>query len=159
MRKAQIDRIKNTNILNKYINKTMIKINKRLEKGYNLKKDGSLYEKDHKDIYNIINKNKPRNIRCFINSNKYSSWLQTDIYYSSKSDYDHSMMHTTYIKQDLYLFDTEKEFKSNNHKFKTKTNKQIQTALSKKIKLQNKIENLQSELSKLQSENRNFIKS
>ena len=159
MKTVQIDRINNTNILNKYLNKTMIKINNRLEKGYNLKKNGSLYEKDHKDIYNIINKNKPKNIRCFINSTKYSSWLQTDIYYSSQSDYDPAMQHTTYIKQDLYLFDTSTDFKSNNHKFKTKTNKQIQTALNKKIKLQNKIENLQSELSKLKFENHNFIKS
>tara|TARA_Y100000310_G_C20532538_1_gene739217 strand:+ start:527 stop:1087 length:561 start_codon:yes stop_codon:yes gene_type:complete len=184
MKNRQIDRINNTNILNKYLNKIIPLLNKRLSEGYKLKKDGSLYGKDSTDIYAILNKNKPNNIRVWINSDKYRTDLHCDIHYNQSmegevADYLKSCF-VTYIKQDLFLFGTnythnefapynkvggnvvylpmEKEFKPIKTKFKIKTTKQIEKTLNKKSILESKIEKLTSELSNLKNDNNNFLK-
>ena len=57
--------VNHTNQLNKYINNVTPKIVNVLKEGYKLKNSGELHKKYYDKVYNIINKNKPKNIRCF----------------------------------------------------------------------------------------------
>ena len=63
MNKNKIEAVNN---LNKYINKKVPQIINVLKEGYKVKSNGELHKKYYDKVYDIIYKNKPNNIRCFI---------------------------------------------------------------------------------------------
>ena len=169
---TQLDRIHNTNKLNAYLNRMIPLINNRLEKGYKLKNDGSLYETDKKDIYEILNKNKPVKIQTWINSTLFRTDLQAKIHYSERYNDGSESCYTIYIQQSLFLFGTnhskieiggkslplKKEFERIETKFQIRTVKQIEKVITVKRILKNKIETLTSELNDLKFNYNNYIK-
>ena len=67
MNKEQIKtRLECVNNMNKYINKIMPKILNVLKDDLKPKKDGTINKKANDKTSNIIYKNKPKNITCFI---------------------------------------------------------------------------------------------
>ena len=144
-------RIKKTNELNKFLSLVIPAINKRLEQGYKLNKNGEFFKKDLDDLKAIIDSLKTKNIRCWFECNIYSIWLKADIY---------GMGGIGYLKQDHFLLDNGKEFKPNNNieRFAQKSKAKVQKDMEKKRKLEKKIDDLKSQLFTLKSLNRNFIK-
>ena len=138
-------RTEHTNKLNKYINKVVPEIMELLKEGYELKNDGTLYKKYNDKIYNIINKNKPSNIRCYLDSSKNSGYLKMDIYNSEG-------FQTRYIKDYVYLWSNETKWDSLKSEFyiyesslstsfikrPTKTLKQVINTINKINKLKEK---------------------
>tara|TARA_Y100001938_G_scaffold142255_1_gene213188 strand:- start:479 stop:1009 length:531 start_codon:yes stop_codon:yes gene_type:complete len=92
----------NTNILNKYINNVMPKLINEIEKGIKLNKDNELF-KVYKDKFNdILNKNKPSNIRVYISTCVSTTYIKFDIHYPDNENEQFSSH--TYIKKDIALF-------------------------------------------------------
>tara|TARA_Y100001938_G_scaffold144900_1_gene220496 strand:- start:580 stop:1068 length:489 start_codon:yes stop_codon:yes gene_type:complete len=159
------NKIEAVNNLNKYINKKVPQIMNILKEGYKLKSNGELFKKYEDKIYNIIYKNKPNNIRCFISDTKYSSLLKIDISYKT-GEFSNS-----YIKDYIYLFtndtkwcDLKNDFIITNSKLSksfnkkpVKTIKQVKTQLNKINKINNKIELLNKQISNLKSGFNNFV--
>ena len=162
MNKNKIEAVNN---LNKYINKKVPKIINVLKEGYKVRSNGELHKKYYDKVYDIIYKNKPNNIRCFINSTKYSSLLKIDISYKT-GEFSNS-----YVKDYVYLFtndtkwcDVKNDFiitesklsKSFNNR-PIKTIKQVETQLNKINKISNKIELLNKKISDLKTGFNNFV--
>tara|TARA_Y100000401_G_scaffold73078_1_gene59085 strand:- start:972 stop:1460 length:489 start_codon:yes stop_codon:yes gene_type:complete len=162
MNKNKIEAVNN---LHKYINKKVPQIMNILKEGYKVKSNGELFKKYEDKIYNIIYKNKPNNIRCFILNTKYSSLLKINISYKTGE------FSNTYVKDYVYLFtndtkwcDVKNDFiitesklsKSFNNR-PIKTIKQVETQLEKINKINNKIELLNKEISDLKSGFNNFV--
>ena len=162
MNKNKIEAVNN---LNKYINKKVPQIMNILKEGYKVKSNGELFKKYKDKIYNIIYKNKPNNIRCFISNTKNSSLLKIDISYktgefsnSYVKDYVYLFTNNTKwndIKNDFIIIDS-KLSKSFN-KRPVKTIKQVETQLNKINKINNKIELLNKQISNLKSGFNNFV--
>ena len=138
-------RVEHTNKLNKYINNVVPKIIDILKEGYELKNDYTLYKKYHDKIYNVINKNKPLNIRCYLDTNKYHGLLKLDIY--NKDGFN-----VRYIEDHIYLWSNETKWNSLKSEFyiykstlsesfnkrPIKTLKQVLNVINKISKLNNK---------------------
>ena len=107
------DRIKThteyTNKLNKYINNVMPKIIKEVEKGIKLNKDNELFKVYKDKINNILNKNKPSNIRAYISNLVSTTYINFDIHYKDNEN-DKFSSHS-YIKKEIALFMPEKYWK------------------------------------------------
>ena len=165
MNKNKIEAVNN---LNKYINKKVPQIMNVLKEGYKIKSNGELHKKYNDKIYDIIYKNKPNNIRCFIDYTKYSSLLKIDISYKT-GEFSNS-----YIKDYVYLLsndtkwcDIKNNFVITDSRFARsleyfnnrpiKTIKQVETQLNKINKINNKIELLNKQISNLKSGFNNFV--
>ncbi len=140
------DRIKarteHTNKLNKYINNVVPKIMDILKEGYELKKDGTLYKKYYDKIYNVINKNKPLNIRCYLDSSKNSGYLQLDIY-------NQDGFNTRYIKDYIYLWSNDTAWNSLESDFYIKESKLSTSFIKRPIKTLNQVINTINKINKL----------
>lgn len=92
-------RTEHANILYNYINAVIPLINDRLLKGYKVKKDGSLFKQDRQDLRKILEENKThKDIRAFINSGEYSTYLHFDINYPTGN------FGCAYLKEDFFLY-------------------------------------------------------
>ena len=162
MNKNKIEAVNN---LNKYINKKVPKIINVLKEGYKVRSNGELHKKYYDKVYDIIYKNKPNNIRCFINYTKYSSWLKIDISYKTgefSNDYikDNCCLFTNdtkwcVLKNDYII--TNSELSKSFNKRPIKTIKQVETQLNKINKVNNKIELLNKQISNLKTGFYNFV--
>tara|TARA_Y100001963_G_C6723842_1_gene420445 strand:- start:166 stop:672 length:507 start_codon:yes stop_codon:yes gene_type:complete len=162
------------NKLNKYINKVtpkIIDILKDNKKGmkFNLKKDGSLNKKCNDKINKLIGYGiRPKNIRCWIDSNDHHGLLKFDIYYKNS---DNGAFSTSYIKDHIYLWSNDRKWCDNQREFilidsktleftpkKTRTKNQVIKAQNKINKLKNKIELLNNQINDIKKDNHNYIK-
>ena len=143
--------VEHTNKLNKYINNVTPKIIDVLKKGYKLKNNGELHKKYYDQVYNIINENKPKNIRCFLSYTKTNTLLKFDISYPTSKfsnsyikDYQYIIKNNTKwcdIKRDFVIINSELSFCDINNTFykrPIKTLKQVLNVINKIKKLNNK---------------------
>ena len=161
------DRTNATNKLNKYINKVIPKIMDILKNDIELKNDGTLYKKCNDKIDNIIGyKKRPKNIRCYIDQNKYHGCLMFDISFKT------SQFSNDYIKDYVYLWTNKQNWQDDKGDFiinKTdlstsfikrpiKTLKQVLNVINKTNKLNAKIELLNSKKNDLKIGFNNYLK-
>ena len=137
-------RTEHTNKLNKYINKVIPEIMDILKEGYELKNDGTLYKKYYDKVYNVINKNKPLNIRCYLDSSDYSGLLQIDIY-------NQEGFNTRYIKDYVYLWTNDREWNSLKSDFYIKESKISTSFIKKPIKTLKQVINTINKINKLKN--------
>ena len=159
------NKIEAVNNLNKYINRKVPQIMNILKEGYKVKSNGELFKKYEDKIYNIIYKNKPNNIRCYISNTRYSSLLKINISYKTGE------FSNTYVEDYIYLFSndtkwddvkndfiiTESKLSKSFNKRPIKTIKQVETQLNKINKINNKIKLLNKQISNLKSGFNNFV--
>jgi hypothetical protein len=93
------NKIEAVNELHSFINKVTPLVIQRLQKGFKQKTDFSLFEKDKKDIDNLIGKHSKR-IRCYIIANQYNICLQCDTHYRI-SDFS-----VNYYNKPIYVYDS-----------------------------------------------------
>tara|TARA_R100000654_G_scaffold4947_1_gene14291 strand:+ start:153 stop:659 length:507 start_codon:yes stop_codon:yes gene_type:complete len=164
------NRIKATNQLNKYINKTIPLIMEVLKDGIELKKDGSLFKKQQDKIDNIIGYDvRPKNIRCYIDSSIHSAWLRIDIRYDNESD--QKFYSSSYIKDHAYLWTNKTDWNVNKkdwyiietkisdsfQKRPIKTINQVSNVIKKTDKLKNKISLLNEQIIELEKDFKNYL--
>jgi len=135
-------RTEHTNKLNKYINKIVPEVMNILKEGYELKNDGTLYKKYNDKIYNIINKNKPSNIRCYLDSSKNSGYLKIDIY-------NQEGFNTRYIKDYVYLWSNDTAWNSLKSEFYIKESKLSTSFIKRPIKTLKQVINTINKINKL----------
>ena len=160
----------NTNKLNKYINNVMPKIIKELEKGIKLNKNNELFKVYKDKINNILNKNKPLNIRAYIYNCVSTNYIKFDIHY--KNDPDNNFSSHTYIKKDIALFMPEKYWKKGEiictynkekiqiftfNKLKYHNYKDVIKATEKINKIKKQKSLLNDKISKIKSNYNNFL--
>ena len=153
MKSLNKDRTQATNKLYKFVNKITPLIQNVLEQGYEIKKDGSFYQKTNDQIKAIIDKHIDRNSqRCWIQSDKYTTYLKFDTWfkdgahtceYVADSKYlihkDFSLMDDVYTSMCISPYLTEP--------IKTLTHKQVTKKHAKIQSLQKKIASLKDEIS------------
>ena len=127
-------RVKHTNKLNKYINNVVPKIMNILKEGYELKKNGTLYKKYYDQVYDVINKNKPLNIRCYLDSSMNSGYLKIDIY-------NQNGFNDRYIKDYIYLWSNDTAWNSLESDFYIKESKLSTSFIKRPIKTLNQVIN------------------
>tara|TARA_Y100000593_G_scaffold8712_1_gene15984 strand:- start:1374 stop:1871 length:498 start_codon:yes stop_codon:yes gene_type:complete len=138
--------VNHTNKLNKYINEVTPKIINVLSEGYKIKNNGELHKKYYDKVYNIINENKPKNIRCFLSYTQSNTLLKFDISYPTgefSNSYIKDYQYITYnntkwcpVKSDFIIIDS--YIKDEFYKRPIKTLKQVLNVINKINKLNNK---------------------
>ncbi len=136
-------RTEHTNKLNKYINKVIPEIMDILKEGYELKNDGTLYKKYYDKVYNVINKNKPLNIRCYLDSGMNSGYLKIDIY-------NQEGFNTRYIKDYVYLWSNDNSWNEKNEYY-IKESKLSTSFIKRPIKTLNQVINTINKINKLKN--------
>ena len=143
--------VNHTNQLNKYINNVTPRIINVLKEGYKLKNNGELHKKYYDKVYNIINENKPKNIRCFLSYTQTNTLLKFDISYPTSEfsnsyikDYQYIIKNNTKwdsVKGDFVIIESEVYFCDFDNKFNKrpiKTLNQVLNVMNKISKLNNK---------------------
>jgi hypothetical protein len=150
MKKPNKQRTLAANELATYINKVIPLINKRLTKGYKLKKDGSLFKKDYNDINDILNKNKTGlKTGGYLSNFVSSTFLRMHTNYKPNPAGD--AFHVEYIVESIYLFSIGTPFRPIIYKAKIHKNKNILKTWKIVQKIEKSIRALQDEISDIET--------